>query len=89
MNLPALLLGSVLATIYGVAFHVWRGGGLSRLALYIGLSWAGFWLGQFIASKIGFVFISAGQLHIGAATLSSIIFLGIGYWLSLVDTQRK
>jgi hypothetical protein len=89
MNLPALLLGSVLATIYGVAFHVWRGGGLPRMILYIGLSWAGFWLGQFIATRTGFVFVSVGQLHIGAATLSSIIFLGIGYWLSLVDSQRK
>jgi len=84
MNLPGLLLGFVLSTLYGAIFHLWRGGGLGRLLLYIILSWIGFWSGQFLANNLGWTFITVGSLHLGLATLGSLILLLLGYWLSLV-----
>jgi len=84
MNLPGLLLGLVLSTLYGAIFHLWRGGGLGRLLLYIILSWIGFWSGQFLATYLGWTLITVGSLHLGLATLGSLIFLLLGYWLSLV-----
>ena len=84
MNLPGLLLGFVLSTLYGAIFHLWRGGGLGRLLLYIILSWIGFWSGQFLANYLGWTFITVGSLHLGLATLGSLILLLLGYWLSLV-----
>lgn len=89
ITLPSLLLGAILATLYGGLFHLWRGGGLTRLLLYIGLSWAGFWLGQFLAARLGWTFFSLGQLNLGMATLMSLVFLGIGYWLSLVEPKPR
>jgi hypothetical protein len=53
------------------------------------LSWAGFWIGQFLAEQLGWSFLSVGPLHLGMATLVSAIFLLAGYWLSLVEVQRK
>jgi hypothetical protein len=53
------------------------------------LGWAGFWLGQFIATQLGWTFVSLGTLHLGMATLLSAVFLFGGYWLSLVEVERK
>jgi hypothetical protein len=84
MNIPAILVGFIISTLYGALFHLWRGGGLGHLLFYIILSWVGFWTGQFLASYLGLTFFSIGPLHVGLATLGSLILLLIGYWLSLV-----
>lgn len=88
MTLPAFLLGVIISTLYGAIFHLWRGGNLGRLLLYIVLSWAGFWVGQFIAEKIHWYFLSFGPLHFGFATFISWIFLLIGHWLSKVPGKN-
>ena len=89
MTLLAVLFGLLISTLYGVVFHLWRGGRAGRLALYLILGWAGFWLGQLIATQLGWTFASLGTLHLGMATFVSAIFLFGGYWLSLVQVERK
>ena len=89
MSLPALLFGFVISTLYGAAFHLIRGGGAGRLLLYLLLAWAGFWSGQFLAAQWGWTFASLGPLHLGMATLASLLFLAVGNWLSLVDAERE
>jgi hypothetical protein len=89
MTLPSALLGVLIATLYAAIFHLWRGGGFGRLILYVILAWVGFWVGQVIGNQLEWTFASVGPLRLGAATLSSLLFLGIGYWLSLVDVERK
>lgn len=89
MTLPSLIIGILISTLYGAAFHLWRGGGLGRLLLYLILGWVGFWIGQFLGNYFGWAFGSLGPLHLGTATLFSILLLAIGYWLSLVQVQRK
>jgi hypothetical protein len=69
-------------------FHIWRGGSGGRLLLYIFFSWIGFWLGHFIGSLTGITFASLGALRLGTATIGSLITLGIGFWLSLIDTSE-
>ena len=89
MTIPAVLFGIILSTLYGAAFHFWRGGDTKRLILYIILSWAGFWLGQFAGNVLGWTFAAVGPLNLGMATLGAVIFLGAGYWLSLVEIDKK
>ena len=89
MTIPTLLLGFILSTLYGALFHLWRGGNAGRLLLYLILSWIGFWLGQFIGDLLNITFDNFGQLHIVLASMSSLIFLGIGYWLSLAQGEKK
>jgi hypothetical protein len=89
MTIPAALLGLLISTLYGVAFHLWRGGGLGRLLLYILLGWVGFWIGHVVATQMEWTFASVGPLRLGAATLFSLLFIGLGYWLSLVEVERK
>ena len=85
MTIPSIIIGIVISSLYGVAFHLWRGGGLGRLILYIVLAWIGFWIGHIIGNSQGWTFVSLGPLRLGAATVGSIITLGFGYWLSLVE----
>lgn len=89
MTLLTILLGFVIASIPGALFHFWKGGSLWRLFLYLLLAWIGFWVGHFIGGAIGWTFGSYGALHIGMGLLTSIVLLGVGYWLSLVQVEKK
>jgi hypothetical protein len=89
MTLPSLIFGIILSSLYGAGFHLIRGGNLGRLVLYLILAWAGFWAGHFLGGALGWTFASVGPLHIGTATLGSLLFLLVGYWLSLVEVQRR
>jgi hypothetical protein len=89
MTIPGYLLGFMVSTLYGALFHVWRGGGAGRFLLYLILSWSGFWAGHFLAERLGWSFASIGALHLGMATAGSVLFLGIGYWLSLVQPEKE
>jgi uncharacterized membrane protein YeaQ/YmgE (transglycosylase-associated protein family) len=89
MSIPTIILGLIISTLYGALFHLWRGGNAGRLLLYIIFAWIGFWLGQFIGNYFNLTFDTLGQLHIVIASLGSIIFLAIGYWLSLVQVEKR
>jgi hypothetical protein len=88
MTLPGIVLGVVLSSLYGSAFHLWRGGNFGRLILYILISWVGFWAGHFLAGAMDWTFASVGALHVGLATIGSLLFLVVGHWLSLVQIER-
>jgi len=89
MTIPSLIFGFVLATLYGAAFHLWRNGGPGRLLLYILLSMGGFTAGHLSASHFNITIDMIGPLHIGFATLGSVLLLFFGYWLSLVEVNRN
>ena len=84
MNIVTTLFGWLLATLLGALFHLWRDGGFWKLVLYIGLSWAGFWIGNWAAARLGVQFIMVGGLNLGLALVGSIAFLFVGHWLSQV-----
>lgn len=87
MTLPSILIGTLLATLFGSIFHLWRGGGLARLLFYLILSWSSFWVGHIAGSAWNWSFFSLGPLRLGAATLSNLIFLWLGDWLSLEESD--
>jgi hypothetical protein len=88
MSLPSIILAFLISSLYGTLFHLFRDGGLGRLILYLVLAWAGFAAGQLVGAWQGWVFLPLGPLNLGVATLGSALFLGLGYWLSLVDVRR-
>lgn len=89
MTLPNLFFGFIISTLYGAAFHLWRGGGAGHLLLNLILGWVGFWIGHVIAEQLGWTFANIGPLNLGSATIFSLVFLGVGQWLSLVEVERK
>jgi len=89
MSIPTLLFGFIISTIYGLGFHLLRGGGAGRLLLYLIVAWIGFWAGHFIAEQLKWSFADVGALHLGMASVCSLIFLILGHWLSLVEPEKK
>ena len=89
MTFPAIVFGILLSTVYGTAFHFWKGGSLYRLFLYIILSWLGFWIGHFVGGALAWSFAAIGSINAGMATLGSAFFLFIGEWLSRVEITKK
>lgn len=82
MTTPGYLLGFVVASLIGALFHLWRGGHIGRLLLFLVLSWAGFWAGHFLGTTLDISLGRIGVLNIGAGILGSLIFLFLGNWLS-------
>ena len=85
MTPPAYLLGLVYALLLGSLFHVWRDGGPGRLLLYLVLSVLGAAAGQWLGTRQNWTILAVGPLNIGMITAGSLVFLGVGYWLSLVE----
>ncbi len=96
MTLPSFFLGMVISTLMGAIFHLWKGGDLKRLILYLLLGWLGFWLGHLAGGFLGWHFLHIGPLNLGTAILVAVGILLLGYWLSLTGekpirgkTQRR
>ncbi len=89
MTFPAVLFGLVLSSIYGAAFHFWKGGSLNKLLLFLFIAWVGFWVGHGIGSLLDWTFASTGPLNTGMATVGSLVFLFAGEWLSRVEIARN
>ena len=87
MTLPSFVLGAVIATLLGAAFHLWRGGGLGRLVLYLLLAWVGFWAGHWAAANLGWDLFRVGPLFLGVAILGSLGALFGGHWLLSIQPR--
>ena len=74
MNIPALFFGIIIATICGVLFHIFRGGRLSRLLLYVATAWVSFFAGQLVSEWISWRVLRFGSLNL----LPNLIATGIG-----------
>ncbi len=88
MTIPAFALGLIFSLLIGSLFHLWRDGGPVRLLFYLLLSAAGFFAGQWVGGWRSWVLFPVGSLNLGLATIGSLFFLGVGYWLSLVEIRR-
>ncbi len=84
MTIPAIFFGILVSTFLGASFHLWKGGSIGRLLLYILLAWAGFWGGHLLGGVLNWTFASVGPLNFGMAVLGAALILGVGYWFSLV-----
>ena len=87
MSLPSFLLAFLIASLYGVLFHLWRGGGPNRILFYLILAWLGFYGGNFLALWLGWVLFPIGALNAGISTLGAAVFLFLGDWLGKLDVM--
>ena len=89
MTPPSIVFSMIFSLMIGMLFHLWRDGGLGRLLIYLTLSVLGSAAGQLFGIWRNWVLFPLGPLDLGFATLGSLVFLGIGYWLSLVEFHRE
>lgn len=81
LQLPALAMSLVLASIYAVAFHLWQGRRLRDLLFFWLAAVVGFASGQLAGSMLNILPWTIGQVHIVEATLIAFLFLLIARWL--------
>ncbi len=89
MTVPAIAFGLLCALLIGALFHLIVDGGAARLLLYLGLSVAGSAAGQWLGRSLGWSLMPIGPLDVGTGAVGSIVCLGVGYWLSLVQVQTS
>ena len=75
MTIPTLIFALLIASLYGVLYHLIRGGGSGRVFVYLLFSWFGFALGHFVGIWQEWVLLPIGQLNFGLSTLGSLVVL--------------
>ena len=88
---PGLILAFLLATAYGTGFHLFFGGPLRRLFLFLLASWMGFALGQWVGVTLGLRVMNIGPIYTLTASLGSWLALLFSHWLGKEQhsTQNK
>jgi flagellar motor component MotA len=75
LTAPTAFISLLIATACGLLFHLLRGGGLSRLGLYVATSWISFFLGHFVAEWLDWRLWRWGALNLFAALLATLLGL--------------
>lgn len=76
-----VVLGFLLATIYGASFHLVLGGAARRIVLYVVAAWLGFTLGHFVGDLLHIDLLKLGAVHLFSASVGSWIALVASWWL--------
>jgi hypothetical protein len=87
MPSPSVTFAFILATIYGVVFHLIVGGDIRRLALYLLAGWLGFALGHLSGVILGVELFRIGSLRTLSATVGAFTAL-IAARLFLIRPRR-
>lgn len=77
-----VVLGFLLATIYGAGFHLVLGGPARRILLYVLAAWIGFTLGHFLGDLLSINLLKLGPVYLFSASLGAWIALIASWWLS-------
>ena len=75
MTTPNILLGSLIAMIIGLVFHLIRGGSFSRLLIHMVTAVIAFFLGHFVGEWINWHLWRFGTLNLFPALLA--VFVGL------------
>ena len=72
MTIPSLIFGVLVASAYACIFHLLRGGNIFELFVYIIVSNAGFFFGNWIGWLIGRLVVPIGVISFTWASLFSL-----------------
>ncbi|MCY3796662.1 MAG: hypothetical protein OXG23_00295 [Chloroflexi bacterium] len=83
---PVFVFAFVIATMYGLAFHVVLGGNARRMVLFIVTSWVGFLLGQYVGAYLDITFLRIGVIHLAPASVTAVGLLIFAHALTADPT---
>ena len=82
MTIQAILFILLVSAFYGCLAHLITGGNVFSIFVNILIAAAGFFVGQFLGNAVGREFVQFGVINFGWGTITSIIFLVIGAFIS-------
>lgn len=77
----SLILGVLVATAYGAAFHFIVGGPARRMIFYVFAAWIGFALGHILGNALTIDVFKLGALNLFSASIGSWAALIVAWWL--------
>lgn len=83
---PVFIFAFVIATMYGLGFHVVLGGNARRMVLFIVTSWVGFLLGQYVGGYLDIALLRIGVVHLLPASLAAVGLLTFAHVLTAEPT---
>jgi hypothetical protein len=75
MNVPSIVFGILLASITALIYHLIRGGGARRMALFMVSAWISFFIGQAISILLRWELLRVGSINLFPALLATLIGL--------------
>ncbi len=72
---PNLVFAFVIATMFGLGFHLLMGGDARRMVLFVVTSWLGFLLGQYVGGYLEISLFKIGVVHLLPASVSAVAML--------------
>lgn len=88
MPLSTILFGILLSSAYGAGYHLFRGGSVRWLVVFLVLAWVGFWAGDMLGWYLGWTFGAIGLLNVGVGTLGAFILLVAGDFVSRIRVRN-
>lgn len=82
INASGVILGFLLATAYGAAFHFIMGGPARRVVVYVVAAWIGFAAGHFLGDIMNLELLNLGALHLLSASVGAWAALIVSWWLT-------
>jgi hypothetical protein len=89
MTLPSAFLSLLIASSLAFAFHLWRGGRIARLFLFLLTSWVAFFTGHFVGDWLAWRAWRLGSLNLFSAVLATLIGLVAAQILVRPETGRR
>ncbi len=83
---PVFIFAFVIATMYGLGFHVILGGNARRMVLFIVTSWVGFLLGQYLGGFLDISLLRMGVIHLLPASFTAVGLLIFAHVLTAEPT---
>ncbi len=84
-----LVLGFLLASVYGAIFHLIYGGSLRRILLYLAAAWVGFIIGQLAGDFLNLEWFKVGRVHLLSASVGAWLLLLGARWLAGQESPRE
>lgn len=81
-----LVLGFLMATLYGAGFHMIMGGRPRMIIIYLIASWIGFFVGHFIGDFFGIETLKLGAVYLLSASVGSWLAILIVWLFSRSDS---
>ena len=69
---PVFVFAFIIATMYGLGFHVILGGNARRMVLFVVTSWVGFLLGQYVGGYLEISVLRIGVIHLLPASATAV-----------------
>ena len=83
---PIFVFAFVIATMYGLGYHVVMGGDARRMVLFVVTSWLGFLLGQYIGARLDIPLLKIGIIHLLPASIGALALLVFAQMLTAEPT---